>query len=478
MSLPKPSRSNTGQLPKSVKVRSTCNACQQAKIRCSHEKPSCRRCQKHKIDCIYSVSRRLGRPAKKKERMVMDEMNGSPTQVILEQDREKKARKPAKKKIRSQQPITSTRSRVGRPPENGPTDAQTLAKSSVEEYSGFELDITSEGWLQELMATRVNGNANNNTLTDYRYDDFDLEEFDSISECLMHSEPLVFGGSADGQLSISTGFQFTSPPMQFENELDVFQSTPSTERIDALTLGNIASIQWPYDSTPQNESDTFLRPLSPGFNNNDVYSPQDTDFPVLLEAATNFNCGCYKQVISELVRFELKTGPNGVSSIDSILACQKELLLQTESILQCNLCSQSEAQANALMVIIVIIDSLLTTLDASATSGKPVILEAVPESNAQVGRRQQKDGGNCLKSHIDTCPLLVGGFQVPVEEKSCFIRQVLQARLSMLLLTVRRIRMCMQQQLAAAFSRGRLLMIMETDRRLQLIMMKIKMAVG
>lgn len=67
MSLAKPCKPCAEPLPKSVKVRSTCNACQQAKIRCSHEKPSCRRCQKHKIDCIYSVSRRLGRPAKKKE---------------------------------------------------------------------------------------------------------------------------------------------------------------------------------------------------------------------------------------------------------------------------------------------------------------------------------------------------------------------------------------------------------------------------
>lgn len=54
-------------LPKSVKVRSTCNACQQAKIRCGHEKPSCRRCQKQNIECIYSMSRRLGRPAKKRD---------------------------------------------------------------------------------------------------------------------------------------------------------------------------------------------------------------------------------------------------------------------------------------------------------------------------------------------------------------------------------------------------------------------------
>jgi hypothetical protein len=67
MNRDKQSKPSPDQLPKSVKVRSTCNACQQAKIRCSHEKPSCRRCLKHNIECIYSMSRRLGRPAKRRE---------------------------------------------------------------------------------------------------------------------------------------------------------------------------------------------------------------------------------------------------------------------------------------------------------------------------------------------------------------------------------------------------------------------------
>lgn len=67
MNRDKQSKLSPDRLPKSVKVRSTCNACQQAKIRCSHEKPSCRRCLKHNIECIYSMSRRLGRPAKRRE---------------------------------------------------------------------------------------------------------------------------------------------------------------------------------------------------------------------------------------------------------------------------------------------------------------------------------------------------------------------------------------------------------------------------
>jgi hypothetical protein len=160
------------------------------------------------------------------------------------------------------------------------------------------------------------------------------------------------------------------------------------------------------------------------------------------------------------------------------LACQKELLLQIEAILQCKMCSQSDAQANMLMVVIVTIDSLLTSLDAAATSNKAGTQDEASAIGTQDGRRNQKNMGGGFKSHIDACPLLVGRFRVPAEEKMCFIRQVLQSRLSMLMIMIRRIRACMQQHLASALSRGRLLMIMETDRRLQLIMMKVKMAVG
>lgn len=102
MSFPKSSKAKTRALPKSVKVRSTCNACQQAKIRCSHEKPTCRRCQKHKIDCVYSMSRRLGRPAKKSDSQSRPGENGdSPARqqlVVDYQEHEKKKSKATKRK--------------------------------------------------------------------------------------------------------------------------------------------------------------------------------------------------------------------------------------------------------------------------------------------------------------------------------------------------------------------------------------------
>ncbi|KAJ5698838.1 hypothetical protein N7462_000843 [Penicillium macrosclerotiorum] len=174
---------------------------------------------------------------------------------------------------------------------------------------------------------------------------------------------------------------------------------------------------------------------SPGdSHDSDIYSPENAGFMPTLEGIPTFTCSCFKQSLGDL--------------------------------------------ANMLMVIIVIIDSLLTTLDVTATSTKGPVQDGMPVMSIQNGGKISKNMGAGFKSHIDACPLLVGGFPVPSEEKTCFVRQILQTRLSMLLLTVRRIRACMEQDLAAAISRGRMLMIMETDRRLQLIMMKIKMAVG
>jgi hypothetical protein len=61
----KRSPQSNGQLLPNQKMRTTCNACQQAKIRCSHTYP-CERCESHGYECVYSISQPLGRPAKRK----------------------------------------------------------------------------------------------------------------------------------------------------------------------------------------------------------------------------------------------------------------------------------------------------------------------------------------------------------------------------------------------------------------------------
>ena len=197
-------------------------------------------------------------------------------------------------------------------------------------------------------------------------------------------------------------------------------------------------------------------------------------------------CQCHEQTIGELMRVNMcasRTEPS--LTIDSVLNCQRRLQQLSDTILQCAVCSKT--RVNLLMVVVVSIDSLITTLEAiiSVESGR---LEGLfPEYSEQLltsyrqdiststDTRRFKAGAFHFKAHIDSCPLVVGDFCVPSDEKFFFVKQVLHTRLSGLLAIVRKIRSCTQELLAISASRGRLIMMMETDRRLQLIMMKMKM---
>ena len=58
------------EVPPSVtsKMRSSCNACTDAKIGCSKGRPTCARCARRKETCIYEPVRRAGRPALNKQK--------------------------------------------------------------------------------------------------------------------------------------------------------------------------------------------------------------------------------------------------------------------------------------------------------------------------------------------------------------------------------------------------------------------------
>lgn len=46
-----------------VRLRASCNACNESKVRCSQRKPSCTRCERNQIECIYGLSRRTHKDA-------------------------------------------------------------------------------------------------------------------------------------------------------------------------------------------------------------------------------------------------------------------------------------------------------------------------------------------------------------------------------------------------------------------------------
>lgn len=59
---PTPTNSTTNTTPASAqKLRASCDACNQAKVKCTKDRPFCTRCATHGIYCVYSVSLRAGK---------------------------------------------------------------------------------------------------------------------------------------------------------------------------------------------------------------------------------------------------------------------------------------------------------------------------------------------------------------------------------------------------------------------------------
>ena len=48
---------------KPVKLRASCDACNESKVRCCHAKPRCARCERLRITCVYGLSRRSHKTA-------------------------------------------------------------------------------------------------------------------------------------------------------------------------------------------------------------------------------------------------------------------------------------------------------------------------------------------------------------------------------------------------------------------------------
>ncbi|TQB71718.1 hypothetical protein MPDQ_007299 [Monascus purpureus] len=477
-------------LPKSVKVRSTCNACQQAKIRCGHEKPSCRRCQKQNIECIYSMSRRLGRPAKKRD---LDD--DSSRRACPGRRNEKKPRGP-KKRARDNENESNhdqaAEKHVDEAAEDG--DSTSIEESlqppiipeSIDPNPGpisvaENLDFSPDSWLQDLVLTQMPEDST-------PFDAFDGGFSKDPTSSLLPEAGTVPDGyenTPSSYFALDNGFRSHQALAMGYNH------NSTNHRSSTVNTPNLVPEYRDWKDSrflPKSEPvvDGLCQSLSSSIDK--AHCDYDDDYSLLpfesmplertpplapppqLDVPSVFNCQCYGLASRELLQIQL-----GLQHL-------------ADTVLQCGICSKT--QANLLMIIVVCVDSLIAMLETTVFTRSSrslglgllgVDLENHTDdgfANAAIGREGCSNGSSHtgpFKSQINTCPLLVGNFRVPLDEKNSFIRQVLHARLSILLATVRKIRQCMQQMLAASSSRGRLIMIMETDRRVQLVMMKIKM---
>ncbi|KAL4885183.1 hypothetical protein BJY04DRAFT_214522 [Aspergillus karnatakaensis] len=490
------------KLPKSVKVRSTCNACQQAKIRCSHERPACKRCQKHNISCVYSISRRLGRPAKKRD----PHLESSP---LAGGRSSKKTRNPKKKKVKEESMSDSGapgRSFDDRDKPN--LDSQAFDHNNMDDISledsslriptfmevvtaapfSDNIDISSDSWLHEFMA---------NPFTDPPFDRSFLDPFDSdikvddattstsmdLNSLPIQSETFSDSTSESFDLPSSSNYFATVNGCLTQNE-----SLPTTHTMYG-EQSKPENFAWPH-AFPSLAGDFTTDPSSlfgqvGSSKRYHDYNFIEDDFKANSGLSSVCSCPTHEQAVRDLFRVNFCASRLGPTvAIDSILTCQRVLQQLTETILQCRVCS--EIRVNVLMLVIVGIDSLLNALDAITSTENDVVERLFPDyfnplaqdyrDDPGIASHSRRFKGNLhIRTQLDTCPLIIGGFCVPTEEKFLFVKRVLHSRLSGLLRTVHRIQLCTQEIMPATASRARLTMMREMDQKLRLIIMKLNM---
>ncbi|KAJ5630315.1 uncharacterized protein N7484_010415 [Penicillium longicatenatum] len=247
-------------------------------------------------------------------------------------------------------------------------------------HSVFEMDFASENWTQQLISTRLNESSLKQICAEIELED----RLDTTSEYTRHSAPFTIQPSGDPyfpSFPIGPDSNLTSPNK--DRDLKAFQTPEQmifpdikdpdtspwsyhTSRLDMQPLPNTWVVERPHQPIPIliNPSDSNYCPLqSPETSpDSEIYSPDEP---------------------GELIRSSLRAGPDG----------------------------SSEVQANMLMVVIVTIDSLLSTLDATATSAGAVDEEEFSSQSQYLANRNSQDRGDGVgfKSHVDACPLLVGG---------------------------------------------------------------------
>ncbi|KAL4786217.1 hypothetical protein BJX76DRAFT_366074 [Aspergillus varians] len=501
------------KLPKSVKVRSTCNACQQAKIRCSHERPSCKRCQKHKIDCVYSISRRLGRPAKKREPHLDSTAGHGGSDGPLN----KRLRGPKKKKVKEEPLPDFGSNEQSTDNENKPlfetltfdhghliddilvedASLQTPKLMDIIAAAPFsmsdDLDVVSDSWLHEFLPNPFTDSTQGCEFfdplqNDVKLDDattrasIDHDRVPSQSESVSDSTPEAL------DLSSSSGYHAANNGCLSHSE-SVSDSTQGYPQGNSIYPGHFKQDAFSWSQPPPflggefgPEPSSFFPQVNTSKRAHD-YSFSEENLTANLNSLSSI-CSCrnHEQAVRDLIRVNacaLQTGPT--VAIDSILTYQRVLQQLTETILQCRSCP--EIMVSFLMFAMISIDSLLTPLDKITSAENDVVERLFPgcfgpltqdyraDSGLTAHNRRFRGGSEHLRAQLDACPLIIGDFCVPSEEKFVFVKKVLHRRLTGLQRTVHRIEAYTQGCLV--LSTGKVMIIKETYQRLQLIVARL-----
>ncbi|KAJ5801775.1 uncharacterized protein N7518_003843 [Penicillium psychrosexuale] len=390
----KRSLQSNGQLLPNQKMRTTCNACQQAKIRCSHTYP-CDRCESHGYECVYSISQPLGRPAKRK--MIRPAAAGAG--IKMRRKEVEGVDRPTRRSAgRAPRPAPEERAqRARRVPSRipSPTTSSGSGPSSREESyksdSSTGTEVTPpEGDFQWSSFTKLLSDVPGNHKIGQGIQD---QKFVNANEANNHVDPGFSDTSLESSFERNDGFESSGGPRFPEPRVDystqcytshiglmvdeppiggfLHTAAPGTQYGSLFRGGAI----YPFSLAPNaiQVSGTVRDParIMELPSNEICHEPADTDssqslplkeidLEALPEDASSLHCNCYAQAFSEVMQSEEVNGSN------KILLHLERVQQQGVVILQCQVCFASNARANILTLLVMAIEKAARALKVRA----------------------------------------------------------------------------------------------------------------
>ncbi|KAJ5475354.1 hypothetical protein N7539_008420 [Penicillium diatomitis] len=491
------------QLPTNVKVRSTCNACQQAKIRCGHERPACRRCEKHRIECVYSVSRRLGRPAKNKSPRAEHGTSGHCSASESVDSARSASEKPRESKNckRQTDQVREKQSKGKRKPrEKQQAGKELMQNGQVSFFVQCQKDLLG------LKSEQSDAKPSQGRLSTDSRDPWDFPGAQITLNKPAINLPDAYASNIVGTMFHPQSGRASTCSMEsismsmYSSSLDAdLCVTPQLLAYDVLyRVQNAERMHTPW--IPGSKLDDNLP--GPGMelwtSNVDQSSPYlphvpEQPFQGLLSPSASdacasqspgkilsnsqgkdsfLECDCAHRVLGLLVDSIIHSRVETKIKVHAQITRRQEVLNLADTLLRCPCCPSKDSWANLLMTVMITIDNLIDAVavnpEARATGvgsdgsfidrGDGLVSSITSQSNGSAAGEVKFYDSPCQPAGLGT---------MSPEEDLGWVQHVLKDQFSMLLITARRICVCLQQNMTAQLADGWELMITDIDRRLQ-----------
>ena len=488
-----------------TRLRATCDACKDAKVRCNRDVPTCYRCRNQKLNCVYNLSRRMGRPRRNRS------------------DAESGKARAEDEHDRAQGPIH--RETSGGKDETATADPATLRGCSSRKQSqehgkrpGNLKTFTSPDHTgrSDLNNAETQNSSSMSSLMDpfgspHDYDPNQLQtptglsDYDHMVEFdfLDSPGPSIPPGSANPGASRVSHWMRPQSTSIFDGDSIREQSNTSRPvalslsdpSADTITNGDMMPIVGLEERPLSSSGFTFDMEQTHARRNSGYGTPSIVGKRGESGAAPKQStmCECYQNILQKLSSID-ENQCEIFSTIDVALVLEQCVQSHIAKVLECGTCAIK--RPTILLLLAIIVDNVVCLLESSSRFGSssstveyrsrnhsPITHDSptAPTSFRTPQVADMTGAGKsatslAMRTTADKPPLLVGSYEILSEEKNKFLKQLLQGRLSSLSATLRQLMPYMQRGSPQnSNSRHGTIMMAETYKRLQSVIGRVEL---